>query len=217
MAPRVQRIGYWLLVLCACAMTALLFVTVTNAMVRANRAEQAREDLAERATARISKLNARITYLSWQVQQSSEETGELNAAIRALGEQVRQQGGEPVVVLSDSQTRPENPSPRPSPTTTPPPPTTTTSPPPTTTTTTSTVRPCVLGVADVCINAAAVDASAAPIEGETDVSVATILAVCLLIVIVAAVVMRRLDPLIAVACGVLTVLLWLMIDGRLVA
>ena len=133
-----RRVGYWLLVLCACALTALLFVTVINAMVRADRAERSRDTTASSASRRIDLLNQRIVQLQDQAVANGRDLGALTTQVVALAEQIRQLGGRPIVDPPAARTTPT--TARPGTSTTPPSSTTTTTPPPSTTTTTTTPR-----------------------------------------------------------------------------
>ena len=127
-----SRLGYWLLVLSACGLTALLFVTVVNAMVRADRAEEARNRTAASATRRIDMLNGRIVTLNTQAVENGERLGALALEVGALAEQIRQMGGRPVTLSApratarsgvggSSNSSSPTPTPEPSPTTTAPP------------------------------------------------------------------------------------------------
>lgn len=132
----------------ASVLVALVGFVVIDASIARNGALDARNRTASAATRRIDLLNERIEELGEDLVASANANGvrigELSAQIAALQEQVRQLGGEPVVV-------------RPTTTTTagasPPPSTTTTTRPPTTTTTTAPPNDGGICIGSLCIGA----------------------------------------------------------------
>lgn len=120
------------LTIAASLFVAILLVVVVLGARIATDALDARDSTATAATRRIDKLNDRIeelgTQLTLQAAINGQRLGELSEQVAALQEQVRQLGGEPVVVVDPRQ---------PDRTTT----TTTTAPPTTSSTTTTTAPP----------------------------------------------------------------------------
>lgn len=126
----------------ATAFVALLIVVVVSSTLTTQDALDARQATAAAASRRIDRLNARIEELGDEISTAAftngVRIGELADQVAALQEQVRQMGGEPVVIVeprrSDSTTTSTS--------------TTSTTRPSSTTTTT---RPCTLNVAGRCI------------------------------------------------------------------
>ena len=134
-------------VVAASAFVALVAFVTIDASVARNDALEARNRTAAAATRRIDLLNDRIEALGDQLAASAYSNGErigaLALQVAALQEQVRQLGGEPVIVN------------HPSTTTTAAPQTTTTTRPRGRPSTTTTTRPCrAPEVAGICIEGA---------------------------------------------------------------
>lgn len=105
----------------ASVLTGLLVFLVIDSSQARNAAQDAASQRAAAATRRIDKLNVEIRELQEQIAQGRDERGQLNAAVDALTEQVRQMGGRPVLGPTPAPSRTAAPSPtsRPGPTVTP--------------------------------------------------------------------------------------------------
>lgn len=105
------------LALLAGAVVAYVVLSQLNAREALNTAKEsldARARTAAAATRRIDLLNDRIEDLSAEIEANGVVIGQLRGEIAALQEQIRQMGGDPVVVRTTTTT-----TQRPTPTTTP--------------------------------------------------------------------------------------------------